>query len=74
MADAIGEKRLDIVIDDGCHSNESIEITFQAVAPYLAPEFVYFIEDNYDTYDLLSQKFPDYCWQTRSEMTIITNL
>lgn len=71
LSDAIGEEPLDVVIDDGCHSIESIEITFQSVAPHLAPEFVYFIEDNYDTYDLLSKKFPDYRWQTRGEMTIV---
>ena len=60
LAAALGGKRLDIVIDDGCHSNESIEVTFQAVNPHLASEFVYFIEDNFDTYDRLAKKYPNY--------------
>lgn len=73
LAAALGDERLDIVIDDGCHSIESIEITFQAVQPHLSSEFVYFIEDNFDTYDRLAKRYPNYNWASRGEITIARN-
>jgi hypothetical protein len=73
LATNLSDTKVDIVIDDGCHSDESIEITFKEVRHYLSPNFVYFIEDNYDTFDRLSRKYPLYRWSTRGEMTIVTN-
>lgn len=34
--DVFGESRINIAIEDGCHSIESIEITFEALRPFLA--------------------------------------
>jgi hypothetical protein len=38
--------RLDLVIDDAYHSDESIMNSFNELQPYLADEFIYFIEYN----------------------------
>lgn len=69
----LSETKLDVVIDDGCHSIESIEITFRALHAFLAKDFVYFIEDNFDSYDHLAHKYPDYRWTSHGELTIVTS-
>jgi hypothetical protein len=74
LRDVLGENRVDIAIDDGCHSLESIEITFEAIRPFFAPRFVYFVEDNFDTYDYLAPRHREYRWTTRGEITVATNL
>ncbi len=61
-----------IVIDDGLHSIESIRNTFTVMQPYLAPQFVYFIEDNFDTYDAMARQHTGYQWAQRSEMVVVT--
>ena len=58
---------------DGCHSKESIEITFQEICPFLAKQFMYFIEDNFDTYDWLETRYPQYYWTTQGEIAVATS-
>jgi hypothetical protein len=49
-------RKVDIVIDDGFHSHETIFNTLNALNEFLAGKFVYFIEDNSTVYKkLLSQ-------------------
>lgn len=72
LRDTLGENRIDIAIDDGCHSKEAIEITFQQIRPFLAKKFVYFIEDNFDTYDWLGTRYREYYWTTRGEIAVAT--
>ena len=74
LRDVLGENRVDIAIEDGCHSLESIEITFEAIRPFFAPRFVYFVEDNFDTYDYLAPAHREYRRTTRGEITVATNL
>jgi len=38
-------KKIDIVIDDGCHRVAAIRKTYNAMRNYLADEFVYIVED-----------------------------
>jgi len=38
--------KVNVVIDDGHHSDESIMQTFKSFLPFLDANFVYFIEDN----------------------------
>ena len=66
----LGESKVAIVIDDGCHCLQSIEITFNAVFPHLADQFVYFIEDNLQTYDYLSSKNIKINFLQYDEMTV----
>jgi hypothetical protein len=70
LANLLGGQKVDIAIDDGCHSMESIEITFAALMPHMATRFVYFIEDNFDSYDVLAPRYPGLRWWQRGEMTI----
>lgn len=73
LKEVFGDVRLNVVIDDGCHSIESIKVTFAVMKPFLAERFVYFIEDNFDTYDQMAHQYPEYRWRSRGEITIVTN-
>jgi hypothetical protein len=73
LRDILRSNRVDIVIDDGCHSKESVEIKFGQMQPYLANKFVYFIEDNFDTYDWLAHRYREFYWATRGEIAVATN-
>ncbi len=70
LAECFAPASVDIVIDDGAHTLESIESTFAMIEPFLAPHFVYFVEDNYDAYDLLRDRFPGYQWIPRGQLTV----
>lgn len=63
---------IDIVIDDGAHTLESIESTFEMIEPFLSDHFVYFIEDSYDAYDRLRRRYSAYCWMPRGQLTVCT--
>jgi len=73
LRNTLGENRIDIAIDDSCHSRESVEITFEQIRPFLTKEFLYFIEDNFDTYDWLAHHYREYYWNTRGEIAIATS-
>ena len=51
--------RIDMVIDDGCHQNGAIINTLRCLRPYLAEDFLYFVEDNATVSDDLAGAFPD---------------
>jgi hypothetical protein len=72
LADILGDKKVDIAIDDGCHSIESIEITLRAMVPYMATDCVSFIEDNFDSFDVLARRYKQWHWSQCGEMTIAT--
>ncbi len=69
--EVLGESKVDIAIDDGLHSMESIRITLNAMINHMADRFVYFIEDHFDTYDALASAYPQYRWSQRGEMTVL---
>jgi hypothetical protein len=70
LQNVLGGSKVDIAIDDGCHSIESIEITLSALLPHMAKSFVYFVEDNFDTFDVLAHKHPSYCWCQQGEIVV----
>lgn len=51
------EGEINIVVDDGFHSDESILGTFEALQPYLSGKHVYFIEDNKKVFPKLVNGF-----------------
>jgi hypothetical protein len=71
LQNVLGGSKVDIAIDDGCHSMESIEITFAAMLPHMSNPFVYFIEDNFDTFDVLAPKQKTYKWSQRGEIVMV---
>jgi hypothetical protein len=73
LRDVLGDAKVDIAIDDGCHSIESIKLTFDALKTHLNNKFVFFIEDNFDTYDFLAGKHGEYRWFQRGEMVVLKN-
>ncbi len=71
MKEILGSRRIDIFIDDGFHSVETIMNTFRAALPFLAERFVYFVEDNDDVAPLLASAYPDKKVTGSGEMTVI---
>ncbi len=64
--------KIDICIDDGFHSIESILCTMKSVMPYLADEFVYFIEDNKDVHKEIRSIYPDLVVDSKGELTVVS--
>jgi len=65
-------RRIDVVIDDGCHADEAILRTLEAVRGLLADRFVYFIEDNKTVLPALRARFPAYRYDPRGPLTVVT--
>ena len=65
--------KIDICIDDGFHSNESILMTIQSVAPYLSEKFIYIVEDNADVHKEIRRIYPDYIVINDGEITLMSN-
>lgn len=69
-----GVDKIDVVIDDGYHSDESIINTFNELQPYLNANFVYFIEDNANAWKQLSVMFPDYNFDYKdNNLCVVSN-
>ena len=66
-------KKIDVVIDDGFHSNESIIKTLESLMPSLSNKFVYFIEDNFEVYDLVKNKISNSRTYNYNNLTVIEN-
>jgi hypothetical protein len=65
-------QKIDICIDDGFHSNETIMNTFEDMVPFLANDFVYFIEDNGQVHEPLQRAWPDLVIESAGLLTIVT--
>jgi hypothetical protein len=70
LADVFSNQKVDMVVDDGLHTTESIRNTLRLMLPHLARPFVYFIEDNWDSFDTLAAEHPEFKWSQRGEMTV----
>lgn len=67
-----GDEKIDICIDDGAHCTETILNTIRSAMPYLADEFVYFIEDNKTVHKEIRILYPDLLVENEGELTIVT--
>ena len=65
--------KIDICIDDGCHFNEAILTTINSVTPYLAKNFVYFIEDNNSVHETIKKMYPDFKVENFGKITVISS-
>ena len=63
---------ISICIDDGFHSIETILTTLKSVAPYLADDFVYFIEDNKYVHKQIGDLYPSFSIDSAGEMTVVS--
>jgi hypothetical protein len=71
LAAILAGATLDIVIDDGFHSVDSIVNTFRAIKPYLSPRFVFFIEDYPGLLDKVADEFTGYATYAHGRMTVV---
>ena len=71
ISDFVQGKKIDIAIDDGAHTEISIINTFSAFKPNLANDFLYFIEDNWNTIIFLQPLFSDIKIKQFGEMAIV---
>lgn len=63
-------RKIDCFVDDGFHSRETIINTFAAADPFLRDDFVYFIEDNDDVADALTERFPHRSFQAFGNISV----
>tara|TARA_Y100000590_G_C15659882_1_gene992184 strand:- start:767 stop:1420 length:654 start_codon:yes stop_codon:yes gene_type:complete len=63
---------LDIVIDDGFHSSESIITTLKSLYQSFSNHFLYFIEDNANVASILKEYLP-YNISSHGELTVLQN-
>ena len=71
ISDFVQGKKINIAIDDGAHTEISIINTFSAFKPNLANDFLYFIEDNWNTISFLQPLFSDIKIKQFGEMAIV---
>lgn len=64
-------RRIDVMIDDGCHLDEPTIRTFDAFRPHLADRFVYFIEDSRTVHRALRSRHPGLRFRRRGELTVV---
>lgn len=67
-----GQTKIDIVIDDGLHTTESILNTVACLKSYLASEFVYFIEDNDTAHQTIRAAHPGFKVENFGKFTVLT--
>jgi len=64
--------KIDVMIDDGVHSEASILTTLRSAIPHLAESFVYFIEDNAEIGAKIRSLYPGIHMECAGELTILT--
>jgi hypothetical protein len=72
LAELLGSKTFDVVIDDGLHTTESIVKTWRSVRPYLAKRCVFFIEDYAGLLDECGREFDGYETHSIGMMTVVS--
>ena len=65
--------RIDIFIDDGAHTEESIMVTMSSVQPHLNEQFIYFVEDNWDVHSVIESQYQEWTIRSESGITVINS-
>lgn len=63
--------KINVCIDDGFHSIESIMCTMKSLLPHFSDEFVFIIEDNRDVHQEIRRVYPDFFIDNEDELTIV---
>lgn len=75
LEETFGTQKIDVIIDDAYHSDESIINTFSELQPYLNESFVYFIEDNRTAWIKLQKSYPQYNFDYNdNKLTVVTKI
>ncbi|MDC1345446.1 hypothetical protein N8195_04620 [Candidatus Pelagibacter ubique] len=67
----LNHRKIDVIIDDGFHSDETILNTFYAIKPFLSDNFTYFIEDSESAYKILQKLYCDFKFKKYGMLTVI---
>jgi hypothetical protein len=73
LSGILGGRKVDIVIDDGFHSETTITNTLSDMIPFLSKEFTYFIEDNPHIGSKIEKDYNQYKISKYNELTVIEN-
>jgi hypothetical protein len=71
LRDLFSGQGVDIVIDDGLHSDPAIKATFGAVRPYLVNDWLYIIEDSLSAAELIAGIAPELSVRADRELTVV---
>lgn len=69
FARILGGRTIDILIDDGVHTDATIVRTFAAARPHLSPSAIFFAEDNATVSSLLERE-AGFAWRSIGGMTV----
>lgn len=69
FARILGGRTIDVLIDDGVHTDETIERTFKAARPHLSPSAIFFSEDNATVSSIL-ERDTGFAWRALGGMTV----
>ena len=68
----LNHRKIDVMIDDGFHSDETILNTFHATKPFLSDNFTYFIEDSESAYKVLYKLHSDFKFKKYGVLTVVS--
>ena len=66
-------RKIDIAIDDGFHSDTTILNTYRDLSPHLNKKFCYFIEDNKTVHNIIKDQIDNCNIHYHKQLTIITD-
>ncbi|WP_016957097.1 class I SAM-dependent methyltransferase [Catenovulum agarivorans] len=72
LASLLDGQKINICIDDGCHTDEAILQTLHSVLPHLADDAVYIIEDNRYAHIKIAEQFPMFEIAHKGQLTVLT--
>lgn len=67
----LGDRKINLFVDDALHDDISISSTFEIIVPYLADKFIYVIEDNNTAREQLRPRYPDMTFMADGWLTVI---
>lgn len=72
LANLLNGQKINICIDDGCHTDEAILSTLHSVLPHLAKDAVYIVEDNRYVHKQIAEQFPMFDIEHKGLLTVLT--
>jgi glycosyltransferase involved in cell wall biosynthesis len=73
IINTIADKKIDIVIDDGLHTERAIKTTLNALTPLLSKTCTIFIEDNSNASAYVTETLPDFQVTQYGKIAVATN-
>lgn len=70
---ALGGARIDVMIDDALHDDTSILKAMATFMPFMAEQFLYFVEDNATVDVAIRNTYPDLNVERRGKLTVVSN-